>query len=807
MTLPPKSSPAPHNGVLAESSPDPILTIDETSTIVFANDAAERAFGYSIAEMVGQSLHMLIPEALRERHDSGIAHYVHTGVRRIAWQGVRVPVRTKSGTELPVEISFGEFEWQGQRLFSGFLRDISQQVESERVIAAAHAQLQEQANELEQQVEEAQMLTEELEMSNAEAELRAHLAASSAERAKRLLALSTELNKATTASDVADLILDAGMSAVGADAGSFAVISHSDGGGTQFEIIRTRGFSAEISEAYRRFDLQSGRPLSDAVLRGDLVLVRSREDARRRYPTVADVGYEGFVGVPVFIGGVAVATIAFSFSEPQDFDEPTETFLRTVGQQCAQALERARLYDERAVQAERGEFLAEATRLLSSSLDYEATLASLTEAAVPMLADWCAVDIVREPRLREWPPRLTRLAVAHKDPAKRALGLTLEDRFPIDWDSHDGTPAVVRDGATQFIPFVTDDMLRRTARSAEQLAALQHLHFSSVIMVPLQARGLALGVLTLVMGESGRHYTTDDVALAKDLAARAATAIDNARLFREAQTARAVAEAATVRAASANKAKSNFLATMSHEIRTPINAVLGYAELLALELAGPLTDEQRAQLARIRASTAHLLTLVNDVLDLAKIESGTLRVDMGEVLASDTMNAALSLVAPQAIAKGVRISERCTGACDTHTPRYVGDPDRVRQILVNLIANAVKFTDAGGSVTVDCRLVDHTPRGQSLTRGRSFVGFSVRDTGIGVPREQLEHIFEAFVQGESDRRSPYTREQAGTGLGLAISQQLAHRMDGEITVESEPGAGSVFTLLLPAAEPRGGGLE
>ncbi len=800
MTLPPKFSPAPHNGVLAESSPDPILTIDEASTIVFANDAAERAFGYSVSEMVGHSLHMLIPTDLRERHDVGVAHYVHTGVRRIAWQGLRVPIRTKSGAELPVEISFGEFEWEGRRLFSGFLRDISQQVESERVIAAANAQLEEQASELEQQVEEAQMLAEELEQSNAEAKLRADVAASSAERARRLLALSTELNKASTASDVADLILDAGMSAVGADAGSFAVISHDDHGRAQFEVIRIRGFSAELSNAYRRFDLQPGRPLSDAVLRGDPVLVRSREDARRRYPTVAEVGYEGFVALPVFIGGLAVATIAFSFSEPQEFDEATETFLRTVGQQCAQALERARLYDDRAVQAERGGFLAAASKLLSSSLDYEATLTSLAEAAVPTLGDWCAVDIVREPGLREWPPRLTRLAVAHQDPVKRALGLTLEERFPIDWNSDGGTPAVMRDGATQFIPYLTDDMLRRVARSAEHLAALQELRFSSVIMVPLQARGLTHGVLTLVMGESGRHYTRDDVALANDLAARAATAIDNARLFREAQTARAVAEAATVRAASANKAKSNFLATMSHEIRTPINAVLGYAELLALELAGPLTEEQRAQLARIRASTVHLLTLVNDVLDLAKIESGTLRVDTGEVLASDTMNAALSLVAPLAVAKGVRISERCSGACDAGTPRYVGDPDRVRQILVNLIANAVKFTDPGGAVSVGCSLVNHMSGGHSIA-------FSIRDTGIGIPRDQLEHIFEAFVQGESDRGSPYTREQAGTGLGLAISQQLAHRMGGEITVESEPGAGSVFTLLMPAAEPQGAGLE
>jgi PAS domain S-box-containing protein len=799
MTPPSRLYSASHHGVLAESSPDPVLTIDETSRIVFANTAAERVFGYSVAEMIGQSLHMLIPQDLRERHDAGVSHYVRTGERRIAWQGLRVPIRTRSGAEIPVEISFGEFEWEGRRLFSGFLRDISQQVASEQAIAAANVQLQDQASELELQVEEAQMLTEELARSNAEAQQRANVAASAAERARRLLSLSMELNKATTESDVADLILATGMAAVGADAGSFSVISRDEHGGTHFEVTRTCGFSAEISAAYRRFELRPGRPVSDAVLGGEAVLVRSLEDARRRYPTVADVGYEAFVALPVFNGGVAVAAIAFSFSEPQEFDEATETFLRTVGEQCAQALERARLYDARDRQAERDGFLAEASRLLSSSLDYEATLASLAQAAVPALGDWCAVDIVREPTVREWPPRLTRLAVAHEDPVKRALGLSLADRFPTDWNSHGGTPAVMRDGTTQFIPFLTDDMLSRAAQSPEHLAALRELRFSSVIMVPLQSRGLTLGVLTLVMGESGRHYTHDDLALATDLAARAATAIDNARLFREAQDARAVAEAATARAASANKAKSNFLATMSHEIRTPINAVLGYSELLALELAGPLTEEQRAQIARIRASTVHLLTLVNDVLDLAKIESGTLRVDMDEVPAADTMNAALTLVRPQAVAKGLRVSERCTGACESHDLRYVGDADRVRQILANLISNAVKFTSPGGSVTVGCALVDHAPRDDSLVPGRGFVAFSVRDTGIGIAPDQLEDIFEEFVQAESDRRSPYTREQPGTGLGLAISQKLAHRMDGEITVESEPGVGSLFTLLMPAA--------
>mgnify|MGYP001602860561 FL=1 len=745
MTLPPSFDSAPDHGVLAQSSPDPILTIDETSTIVFANAAAERVFGYTVAEMLGQSLHLLIPDGLRERHDAGIAHYVHTGERRIAWQGLRVPIRTKSGTEVPVEISFGEFNWGGRRLFSGFLRDISGQIESERTIAAANAQLQDQASELEQQVEEAQLLTEELARSSADADLRARVAALAADRARRLLVLSTELNKAVSASAVADLILDAGMSAAGADAGSFSVISHIDGGGIEFEMIRARGFSDRLEAEFKRYSLQAGRPLSDAVLGGAPILVHSRADARSRYPTVADIGYEAFAGLPVVNGGVPIAAIAFSFREPQEFDEATETFLRTIGEQCAQALERARLHDARDRQAERVGFLAEASRLLASSLDYEATLASLAEGAVPTLCDWCAVDIVEEPTARAWPPRVTRLAVAHADPVKRALGLSLESRFPTDWNSHGGTPAAIRDGATQFIPILTDDMLRRAARSPEHLAALRELRFSSVIMVPLQARGLTLGVLTLVMGESGRRYDLDDVALAEDLAGRAATAIDNARLFREAHNARTIAEEATARAASASRAKSNFLATMSHEIRTPINAVLGYSELLALELAGPLTEEQGTQIARIRASTLHLLTLVNEMLDLAKIESGTLRVDVDEVSAGETMNAALSLLAPQAVAKGVTISERCAGACEESEVRYIGDADRVRQILTNLIANAVKFTNAGGFVTVSCELQGDVqgdvPRDGSGVRGEGFVAFRGRDTGIGSAADQLGNIF------------------------------------------------------------------
>lgn len=649
---------------------------------------------------------------------------------------------------------------------------------------------------LREQLEDARARAADLSRGCADADARAAAATRTAERAQRLLELSTALNKAIGASEVADLICETGIAAAGADAGSFSLITQDDDGNAEFEIIRTRGFTNALENQYHRFALRAGRPLSDAVLTRAPVLVRSIAEARVRYPSLTDVGYEAFVSLPVLNGGRAVAGITFSFREQQYFDEPTVAFLSSLGEQCAEALERARFYDARDRQAEREGLLAYASQVLASSLDYETTLQAFADAAVPVLGDWCAVDITENPSRKEWPPTLRRLAVAHADPASKVLRCALQDRCPVDWDSRDGLAAALRDGTTRFIPLITDEILARIARGPEHLAAIREAHLSSVIIVPLVARGLTLGALTLVMANSGRRYQPDDAALATDLAMRAATAIDNARLFREAQRARMLAEEAMARAASASAAKSTFLATMSHEIRTPINAVLGYSELLELELPGPLTVEQRAQIGRIRASTEHLLTLVNEVLDLAKIESGTLRVEITEAAAGDTMNAALSLVTPQAAAKGVNISDHCEGDCGA---RYVGDPARVRQVLANLMSNAVKFTKPGGMVHVACCVSSDVPHGSILHADTPHIAFRITDTGIGIPAGQLEHIFEAFVQAEVEGRSPYTREQAGTGLGLAISQQLAHGMGGEIVVESEVGTGSTFTLFMPAA--------
>jgi PAS domain S-box-containing protein len=244
------------------------------------------------------------------------------------------------------------------------------------------------------------------------------------------------------------------------------------------------------------------------------------------------------------------------------------------------------------------------------------------------------------------------------------------------------------------------------------------------------------------------------------------------RLLAEAQRARTDAE-------DANRAKSQFLAVMSHELRTPLNAIGGYAELLEMGIRGPVTQQQLDDLRRIQHSQRHLLGLINEVLNYAKLETGTVHFDIGEVPVRGALVSAESLVAPQARAKGLTLS-----VADCPADLAVrADAEKLRQILVNLLSNAVKFTDSGGRVDVRFE-----PRGGSLA-------VEVADTGIGIPADKLEAIFDPFVQVRSD----LTRPHEGTGLGLAISRDLARGMAGDLTARSAPGEGSVFTLTLPAA--------
>ncbi|HET7613725.1 MAG TPA: PAS domain-containing sensor histidine kinase, partial [Gemmatimonadaceae bacterium] len=232
-------------------------------------------------------------------------------------------------------------------------------------------------------------------------------------------------------------------------------------------------------------------------------------------------------------------------------------------------------------------------------------------------------------------------------------------------------------------------------------------------------------------------------------------------------------------ALAASQAKSEFLASMSHELRTPLNAIGGYGELLAMGVHGSLNAEQAQDIARIRRSQQHLLTLINDVLNFAKVDAGQAEYRLTSVPVDEALHDTETMIAPQIIAKGLRYTYKG----GDKTASVLADPEKLQQIVLNLLSNAVKFTDEGGSITLSAK-----PAGKCID-------ISVADTGSGISQEKLDRIFDPFVQAGRRLNQPVQ----GVGLGLAISRDLAHGMGGEITVESEVGKGSTFTLSLPRA--------
>jgi signal transduction histidine kinase len=229
----------------------------------------------------------------------------------------------------------------------------------------------------------------------------------------------------------------------------------------------------------------------------------------------------------------------------------------------------------------------------------------------------------------------------------------------------------------------------------------------------------------------------------------------------------------------ANRAKSEFLATMSHELRTPLNAIAGYAELLAMGVRGPVNDEQLRDLTRIRQNQQHLLEIITDILNFSRIEAGRVSYSLAAVPVRDVLARMEGMIEPQARARS--IDYRCENAADGLA--VIADREKLEQVLINLLGNAVKFTPAGGSITLFAE------------RDGDKVRLNVRDTGAGIEASQLASIFEPFVQLEP----ALTRTTEGAGLGLAISRELARGMGGDIGVSSEPGVGSTFSVELPRA--------
>jgi len=419
----------------------------------------------------------------------------------------------------------------------------------------------------------------------------------------------------------------------------------------------------------------------------------------------------------------------------------------------------------------RWSFLADASRRLADSLDVETTLETIANLSLPHLGSWSIVDLTEEDG------SVRRLTIVHPDEEMQIVARELKEGWPPDRDDPLGIPAVARTGQSEVVEEVTDELLVEVARSEDNLRHLRVLGMKSLMTVPLRARGAVLGAITFIASSTDRSYQKEDLSLAEDLAERCALALANARLHRSAAQA-ARAREAQLRAETSDQIKDDFLSTVSHELRTPLHAISGYVELLAMNVAGPLNRRQREFVERIEIGGQQLLMLVEDMLNFVRLSSGQVEYDLTNFSLGSLVDDVAGVYRPVIEEKEISLSVDC----ETSVRAYA-DPPKVWQIILNLLSNARKATEPGGSVTVRC------------SREDDWAIIRVEDTGCGIPEERIPRIFEPFEQADSG----LTRTSEGIGLGLSISRHLAQGMNGDLTVSSEEDEGCVFTVSLPLA--------
>lgn len=406
--------------------------------------------------------------------------------------------------------------------------------------------------------------------------------------------------------------------------------------------------------------------------------------------------------------------------------------------------------------AQRFRFLAEASTLLASSLDHRQTFAALAQMCVASIADWVVIYVTNERGVPQ------RLELAHRDPSRIDLLRRLAD-MPIDPRGSHPVLNVVDTHQPSLVASVDDAHLDSIAQGPEHRALLEALGTSSYMLVPLIARDRCLGAIALVAADDARRFDEYDLVQAQDLALRAALAIDNSRLYRDAQ--------------EANRAKTDLLAVISHDLRTPMNAIIGYAELLEMGIPERLPDGSLEHIGRIRASGRHLLYLIDELLSYARLDAGHEETNPQDTNAAALARDVAAVMEPIAQKRNLRF----TVDADREAPLRT-DPDKLRQVLINLASNAVKYTESGEIVLQ----VRTTPSGDVVIR--------VTDTGVGISDEHLSQIFEPFWQVTATRGTP----DGGTGLGLSVVRRLVQLLGGDITVQSTVGDGSTFTVTLPA---------
>ena len=511
-----------------------------------------------------------------------------------------------------------------------------------------------------------------------------------------------------------------------------------------------------------RLVLRSGEPLLVPVVDEDLIRASAR--GPEHLSALLSLGMRSLILMPLVGRSGTLGTLTLVSAESgRRYENADLEMVRSFAGRAALAIENARLYQAERAQRQLAERAAERERrlqavgtALSSLLEPEAVAQVVVESAVEVLG--AATGTVA---LRTGDDELELVASVGYPPEvlDGFRRFSLSAPFPV--------AEAVRTG--EVVEIVSQEEQR--ARFPVMHRDVKSLGNQAWLALPLRVEGRITGALGLGFRRP-EDFEADEHVFLATLADQCAQALERARLYDAERRARADAE-------QANRTKSEFLARMSHELRTPLNAIAGYADLMELGIHGDISEGQRAAIHRIKTNQRHLVALITDILDFAKQESGRLEVELEDVPVDETLAEVGQLIEPQIRAK------------DLHYTYHPGDPDvccradpeRLLQVMLNLVGNAVKFTGRGGEIHLE------------WSAEAERVAVRVRDTGRGIPPDHLEAIFQPFYQVESG----HTREGGGTGLGLSISRELARAMGGDISVESEPGRGSTFTLALPRA--------
>lgn len=719
--VPDPAIPFEFRGVL-DALADPVVAASADHTIVYANRAVEDLLGWPPGELTGRPLVTIVPPRFRPAHVAAFTRFTETGERRVMGHPLRVPALARSGDEVDIDLALSAYTLpDGEPLVVASLRERTDRLELERQIEITHY-----LRATTRAAAEFMSLLDPERLAQAAVQ---HLAGDFDAALARLWIYDP-------ADDTLRLSGSAGLSEETARS-SRAVID-----------VTTYPYKVARVARERRPFVQNG-------LLGDEQFDQAWVEA------------EGLASVAVFplLHGSSLLGVLAYFSR-RALSEDVAEILTTYASLVTAAMHDVRILQEEqrvrlgAEAAERrSTFLAESGQVLASSLDYDATLAAVARLAVSALADLCFVDI------REEDGSVRRVSIAHTDAAREELLADYGQRSAADQDAR-GVIRAIQTGEPILVPEITPAQIETSAHDEERLHILRILQPYSYMCVPLVARGEVIGTISFLTDRlSGRRYGEEDLQLAEQLAARAALAVDSARLYRD------LREAVQLR--------DEFLSSVSHDLKNPLTTLKVRIQMLA-RLARRLEGESARRLveglAQVDGTAERMARLIDDLVDVAHLR-------IGRPLALDRQAMDLVELVRDVVAEQQATYRRPIGVeAGADTLPLRADAVRLERVLTNLLSNAVRYSAHGSPIDV------------CLTRDEDTAVIAVSDRGIGIPEQDLPHIFDRFY------RASNTGEIEGTGIGLAGTAQIVAQHGGTISAASREGEGTVFTVRLPIAD-------